>query len=192
MILRALALFCSVTLLAGCAAPLVVAGGAAATGVVVAKDRRTAGTMLDDERIEMKSQQAIADDQELMENTYVNITSYNGVVLITGEANLAAYKQRVEKLVRQQTKVRFVRNELQVGPLSDSASRRNDSLITARLKSGLIRADNVDSSNIKVVSESATVYLMGLVTPEEADQVVAVARKTEGVARIVKVFEYNK
>jgi osmotically-inducible protein OsmY len=148
--------------------------------------------MLDDERIEMKSQQAIADDTELMENTYVNITSYNGVVLITGEATLPVYKQRVEKLVKEQTKVRIVRNELQIAPLSDSASRRNDTVITARLKSRLIRADNVDSSNIKVVSESATVYLMGLVTPEEGDQVVDVARKTEGVARIVKVFEYKK
>lgn len=192
MLLRITALITMVSLLGGCAAPLVVAGGAAAAGVVVAKDRRTAGTMLDDERIEMHSQRRIAEDKELAENTHVSVTSYNGVVLLTGEAVLPMYKTRVEKLVRQVEKVRMVRNELQIMAPSSAASRSRDTLLTTRVKSRLFGADNLDATAIKVVSERSTVYLMGLVTRAEAEHAVQVARTTSGVERIVKVFEYTE
>lgn len=191
MLARIIALITTLSLLGGCAAPLVVAGGAAAAGVVVAKDRRTAGTMLDDERVEIRSQRRIAEDKELVENTHVNITCYNGVVLITGEAVLPMYKTRVEELVRQEEKVREVRNELQITAPSTTSSRSRDTLLTTRVKSRLLGADNVDSSSIKVVSEQSTVYLMGLVTRGEADHAVQVTRNTDGVMRIVKVFEYT-
>lgn len=190
MLFRIVALITLFSLLSACTAPLMIAGGAAAAGVVIAKDRRTAGTMLDDERIEIKAARSIAADTELVQNTHVNITSFNGVVLITGEAVLPMYKTRVEELVRKQEKVREVRNELVIASPSSSANRSRDTLLTTRIKSRLFGDENIDSSSVKVVSENATVYLMGLVNHNEADQAVQVARSTAGVQRIVKIFEY--
>ncbi len=191
MLLRLTALFTVCTLLTGCAAPLLVAGGAAA-GVVIAKDRRSTDVMLSDERIELSSQGRITDDPQLLKNSHINITSYNGVVLITGEIPLPVHKVRVEKLVRSERGVREVRNELRIAPPSDTASRRNDTAITTRVISRLFKTENIDSTNVKVVSENATVYLMGLLNREEAEKVVQVVRRTPGVMRVVKVFEYDK
>lgn len=180
------------TLLSGCAAaPVLVVGSAAATGAVVANDRRTAGSMLDDQSLELKLQQRIAEDAELVQNSHVSITSYNGVVLLTGETLQDEYKTRIEQLTRAHRKVREVRNDILVGPLSDSASRNRDTVLTTRVKSRLISSDQVEAGSIKVISERATVYLMGLVSRQEADAAVEVVRHTEGVERIVKVFEYD-
>lgn len=190
MLMRIFAFITLLSLLSACTAPIIIAGGAAAAGVVIAKDRRTAGTMLDDERIEIKAGRDIASDTELVQNTHVNITSFNGVVLITGEAVLPMYKTRVEEIVRKEQKVREIRNELIIASPSSSADRSRDTLITTRIKTRLLGDSDVDSSTIKVVTEHGTVYLMGLVKRQEADQAVEVARTTPNVARIVKVFEY--
>lgn len=190
MPLRAGVLSILLALLTGCAAPLVLAGGAAA-GVAIVKDRRSAEVMLNDERIEISAQDRITDDAELLEGSHVNITSYNGVVLISGETVLPMYKARIEKMVREERGVREVRNELHIGPASSTESRRNDTKLTARVLSRLFDADGVDTANVKVVSENATVYLMGMLNRDEAERVVQVVRRTEGVARVVKVFEYQ-
>ncbi|MGM0594980.1 MAG: BON domain-containing protein [Pseudomonadota bacterium] len=192
MMPRVTALLLTLTLLGGCAAaPLMVAGGAATTGILVAKDRRTAGTMIDDEGIELTTQQRIAERPALMENSYINITSYNGVVLLLGEVEQPHYREEVEKLARRHEKVRQVRNAITVGERSDSASRNRDARLTARVKSRLIQAEQVEAQSIKVISHKARVYLMGLVSREEAARAVDVVRQTPGVARIVKVFEYT-
>lgn len=191
MLSRILALMLSFSLLQGCAAPLVIAGGSAAAGVMVAKDRRTAGTMLDDQGIELKIQQGIADNPDLLENTHISVTSYNGIVLLTGEAELPLYRHQVQRLAKAQPKVREIRNAIEIAPASDSASRKRDAVLTGRVKSRLIGADGVDANSIKVVSDKGTVYLMGLVSQSEAARAVDMVRHTEGVARIVKVFEYT-
>ncbi|MCW8829515.1 MAG: BON domain-containing protein [Gammaproteobacteria bacterium] len=188
---RLIPLLCALLLLHGCAAPLVIAGGAAITGVMVAKDRRSVGTMLDDQAIELKVQQQLTADAELLDNSHINITSYNGVVLLSGEALLPLYKQRIEQIVRQQNKVREVHNAVEIGPLSDASSRKRDIQLTARLKSRLVADEKLDAVTIKVVTERGNVYLMGLVSHQEAELAVKVARSTKGVVRIVKVFEYS-
>lgn len=190
MLLRITAFIALLSLLSACTAPIIIAGSAAAAGVVIAKDRRTAGTMLDDERTEIKAGRGIAADKELLQNTHVNVTSFNGIVLLTGEAVLPMYKAKVEEIVRREQKVREVRNELIIASPSTAAERSRDTLITTRVKSRLFGEANVDSSTIKVVTERATVYLMGLVKHKEADHAVQVARTTPDVTRIVKVFEY--
>ncbi len=190
MFVRLGILFVLIFQLSGCAAPLVIAGGAAA-GVAIAKDRRNAETMLNDERIELSAQERITDNAELLSGVHVNITSYNGVVLLTGEAVLPLYKAQVEKLVREEEGVREVRNELRIAPASDSESRRNDTALTTRVLSRLFDAEGVDTANVKVVSENASVYLMGLLSRAEAEKVVEVVRRTPGVARVIKVFEYQ-
>ena len=177
-------------ILSGCAAPLLI-GGAAATGVAVANDRRTAGTMLDDERIEMNVLSEVARDQQLVADTHLNVTSYNGIVLLSGEAKSPALAERISAIAGRVIKVREVKNELRIGFLSDSASRNRDTMLTSRVKSRLVAAENVDGTAFKVVSEQGTVYLMGLVTPTEAEAAVNVVRRTEGVLRIVQVVEYQ-
>jgi osmotically-inducible protein OsmY len=190
MLLRLGALLVTLNLISGCAAPLVIAGGAAA-GVMVARDNRSAEVMLNDERIEISTQDRITANAELLANSHINITSYNGVVLITGEVLLPMYKAQVEKLVQEERGVRDIRNALRVAPASDTESRRNDTVLTSRVLSRLFDAENIESNNVKVVSENATVYLMGLLSRDQAERVVQVARRTPGVARVVKVFEYT-
>lgn len=188
-----LPLLLTVALLGGCAAaPVVVGVGGAAAGVMVAKDRRTAGMMLDDERIELRTMDIAAKDPLLRDNAHINATSYNGQLLLTGEVPdqrsgewLAAQAAKIER-------VTVVKNELMVGPVSDSASRRADTMTTSRVKNRLLsELDNGLGQDIKVVTERGTVYLMGLLSRNEAERAVAIVRTTRGVARIVKVFEYR-
>jgi osmotically-inducible protein OsmY len=190
MLLRLGALLVTLNLISGCAAPLVIAGGAAA-GVMVARDNRSAEVILNDERIELSAQDRITADAELLANSHINITSYNGVVLISGEVQLPMYKAQVENLVRAEKGVREIRNVLRVAPVSDTESRRNDTVLTGRVLSRLFDAEDIDSPNIKVVTENATVYLMGILSRAQAERVVQVTRHTPGVARVVKVFEYT-
>jgi osmotically-inducible protein OsmY len=176
-------------MLNGCAAPLLI-GGAAATGISVAKDRRTAGTMLDDERIELNVLSEVARDQELSQDSHLNVTSYNGIVLLSGEVQTDALGSRIATFATQVAKVREVRNELRIAPPSSAGERSRDTVITTRVKSRLVADPAIDGTSIKVVSENGTVYLMGLVSLDEAASAVEVTRNTNGVQRIVKVFEY--
>ena len=189
---KALSLLIAASLLGGCAAaPVVVGVGAVTGGVMVASDRRSAGMILDDERIELNTMSMVADDALLRDNAHINATSYNGQLLLTGEV---PDQQSGEHLAAQAAKlqrVTIVKNELMVGPVSDSASRTADSTVTTRVKSRLISdLEGGLGKHIKVVTERGTVYLMGLVTTSEAEQAVAIVRTTRGVQRIVKVFEY--
>ncbi len=188
-ITRFLVIVSALLALNGCAAPLVI-GGAAATGVAVAYDRRTAGTILDDERIELQVLSLVAEEQQLAQRTHLNVTSYNGIVLLTGEIEEEALGQRIAELARKVAKVREIKNELVIGPPSPAASRSRDTVLTTRVKSRLVADSSVDATAIKVVSENGTVYLMGMVNRSEAANAVEVTRSTEGVQRIVKVFEY--
>ncbi|HEX9803476.1 MAG TPA: BON domain-containing protein [Gammaproteobacteria bacterium] len=177
-------------LLNGCAAPLIL-GGAAATGIAVAKDRRTAGTMLDDERIELNVLNEVAREEELSRGSHLNVTSYNGIVLLSGEVETEAMGRRIAELAGKVAKVREVKNALRIGPPSSAGERSRDTVITTRVKSRLVSDKAVDGTSIKVISEHGTVYLMGLVSRDEAASAVEVTRNTNGVQRIVKVFEYT-
>jgi len=176
-------------LLQGCA-PVIV-GGAAVGAVAVADDQRTTGTIIDDQGIELKIGKAINDVVELREQAHVNITSFNGVVLLSGEAPSAAQRERIEKLARDTVKVRHVANEIVVGPVTSFASRSRDSWITTKVKSQLFGADDVAGNQIKVVTEAQTVYLMGLVSRREGERAAGIARHTASVKRVVKLFEYT-
>lgn len=180
------------TLLTGCAAPLVVGLGGAAAGMAVASDRRTAGMMLDDERIEMNTIDIVSRDPVLRDSSHVNATSFNGQLLLSGEVPDQQSSQLLAQRAARLARVSVVKNELTVGPVSDSATRTTDTSITSRVKSRMLSELGAGlAHHIKVVSESGTVYLMGLVTHEEAAQAVEVTRRTKGVQRIVKVFEYQ-
>jgi len=167
--------------------PLVV-GGAIAGTAVVATDRRTTGTQLDDEVIEDKS--ALAIHERFKGDFHVNVTSFNGIVLLTGEVPAESAKADIGELVRKTPKVRAVQNELVVGPVTDMASRSNDSLITSKVKARFVEAAKFQINYVKVVTEHGVVYLMGVVRRDEGDAAAEIARTTDGVQRVVKVFEY--
>lgn len=185
---RSLPALLALALCAGCA-PLLV-GGAATTGAVVAGDPRTAGTLVEDQAIEMRAAAALRADQQLREQTHVSITSYNEVVLLTGQAPSRALRERAVALVREVDKVRHVFDEIAIGAPSALISRTNDSLITTRVKTRLLTDAAINAQRIKVVTEANVVYLMGFVTPEQGALAADIASATPGVKRVVKLFEY--
>jgi osmotically-inducible protein OsmY len=173
------------TQLAGCFPAIV--GGAAATGVMAA-DRRTSGIYIEDEGIELKASQRIS--SELGENIHANVTSFNRNVLITGEAFNAETKAKAESIVKEVENVRSITNELVVAPKSSLSSRSSDTYITSKVKSRLVTENRFPANYVKVVTEKSTVFLMGLVTKQEAADAVDIASGTSGVEKVVKVFEY--
>ena len=186
--LRYLLLIPALLMLQGCA-PLLV-GGAAATGIIVAQDRRTAGTMLNDQRIEIRVKDFVAKDKELLEHSHIKVDSYNGIVLITGETALPVMSDRIADFARAEVQVREVRNELRIAPPSEISTRRADIALSSRVRTRLFSDPEVKSGAIKVVTDQGTVYLMGLVTRAEAEQAVNATRTVQGVNRIVRIFEY--
>jgi osmotically-inducible protein OsmY len=171
----------------GCA-PVIIAGGA--TAVVVAQDRRTVGVQLDDENVEIKTAAALRADPELKEQAHINVTCYNGATLLTGEAPSPALRDRVLTLVRAIPGVRRTVNEIRLAPPSESASRNRDAFLTAKTRTRLLGTRELESSHIKIVTESASVYLMGLVSKAQGELATEAARGVDGVQRVVKLFEY--
>ena len=184
---RLLLLLLPLLTLPGCA-PVIVAG--AATGAAVAHDRRTFGSMIDDQTIELKAGAAIVSDATLRSQTHINITSMNGIVLLTGEATTLEDRDQVLKLVREVNGVRRISNEMRITSPSPIGRRAQDSLITSAVKSRLLVAKDVDPTRIKVVTENNAVYLMGIVTRDEGEHAAAHAATIDGVDRVVKIFEY--
>jgi osmotically-inducible protein OsmY len=172
-------------LLQGCFPLAVTSVGTAA---LVATDRRTAGTYLEDETIEWK---VFGRLREGFAGAHVNATSYNRRVLLTGEAPSEETKKKVEEAVRAIENVKEVTNELQVAGASSLASRGSDSLITSNVKARMVNNGRFSPQHVKVLTEAGVVYLMGLVTQQEGDAAVEIARNTSGVVRVVKVFEYT-
>ena len=167
-------------------APLVVGGAAVMTGVV-ALDRRTAGTQLEDETIEIKVASAIRRD--LGDRVHLNTTSYNRQVLLTGEAQTAADRERAEKLAQSQENVKSVVNDLAVMAPSSITQRTKDTVITGQVKASFLDAKDLQSNAIKVVTERGIVYLMGRVTAREAKRATDITRSIDGVRKVVRVFD---
>jgi osmotically-inducible protein OsmY len=174
------------TLLAGCA-PVLVAG-AVGGAALVATDRRSAGAQVDDSSIELKIANNIG--AGFGDRVHVNVTSYNGIVLLTGEVPTQDTMQSIVEIARTTPKVRTVDNELLIGPASNLESRTDDSYITAKVKSRFVEANKFSATHVKVVTERQVVYLMGLVTHAEADAATQIAATTSGVVRVVKLFQY--
>jgi len=174
----------TMTALTGCF-PL-VAGGMV-TGALVASDRRTTGTVAEDQGIEVKAANRIQDS--LGDRAHVNVTSYNRQVLITGEVPSAQDKQLVEKIVTGVENVRNVVNELNIMGNSSLTQRSSDSLVTGRVKARLVDAQDLFANSFKVVTEHGTTYIMGRVTQREANRATEIIRGTDGVQRLVRVLE---
>ncbi len=176
--------FAAAALVQGCA-PLLLGGAVIGTGLV-ATDRRSPGIQLEDEAIELR---AAARVRELATLGQVGITSYNRVVLITGEVPATREKLAVEEAVMKVENVRSVVNDLTIALNSGIGARSGDAILSTKVKASLIDAKDLQANAYKVVVERGVVYLMGRVTEREADRGVEVARAVPGVEKVVKVFE---
>jgi osmotically-inducible protein OsmY len=173
------------TFLGGCA-PLLI-GGAIAGGAMVYTDRRSSGTQLEDEVIEVKGMNRVT--EMFGERAHVNVTSYNRIVLLTGEVPAEADKASLQQSTSKIENVQSVVNEVIVGPPRSMSGRSNDALLTSKVKASFIDTKDLFSNALKVVTSNDVVYLMGRVTQREADRAAEVARGVSGVRKVVKVFE---
>ena len=171
--------------LAGCFGVAVVGMGA---GALMLSDRRPSETYVTDQGIELRASNSIS--EKYHDRVHVNVTSYNRMVLITGEVPDAATKADVEQIVAGKPNVKATQNELKISGLSALGGRSNDSLITSKVKGRFIDYGKFSANIVKVVTENGTVYLMGLVTQREADAATQIARETSGVLGVVRLFEY--
>jgi osmotically-inducible protein OsmY len=181
---------CAVLLLSGAAllpacAPLLL-GGAMVGGSMMAVDRRTSGAQVEDQAIELKSLSRVG---ELATLGHVSVTSYNRMVLISGEVPTAADRTRVEETMQRLENVRSVVNELAVMGNSSLGARSNDAILSAKVKATLVDAKDMQAQAVKVVTERGTVYLLGRVTEREANRATDLARSVSGVLKVVRVFE---
>lgn len=166
--------------------PLLV-GGAATGGSVMALDRRTTGAQVDDETIELKAMNRVR--EAIGSRGHVNSTSYNRMLLVTGEVPTEADKATLEQEFKRIDNVRSVVNELAVMETSSLATRSRDTFITSKVKATFVEAKDMHANAFKVVTERSTVFLMGRVTEQEADRAADLARRVSGVQKVVRVFE---
>ena len=166
-------------------APVMLAGFAGTA--MVASDRRTSGTQLEDETIELRGSARIRD--ALGERAHVNITSYNRQVLLSGEVATERDKQIVEGLLEKLENVKSVVNELSIMQPASLSSRSNDLLLSAKVKASLVDSRDLFANAFKVVTERGTVYVMGRVTQREATSATNVIRNVNGVNKVVRLFE---
>ncbi len=181
----ALAAGTAVLALSGCA-PLIV-GGAAVGGALMATDRRTSGTQVEDQGIELKAQNRIRD--VVGERSHVNITSYDRQVLLTGEVFSEADKATIGQAVAKVENVRNVVNELEIGWPSSPSDRSRDLLLATKVKATLVDARNLSANAFTIVTERGVVYLMGKVTEAEASRAVELVRTISGVKKVVRLVQ---
>jgi osmotically-inducible protein OsmY len=183
--LTTLAGVCLATSMTACV-PLVV-GGAMMGGAMVATDRRTSATQLEDEAIVLRSNSRLR--SSLSDGGHVNVTSYNRQVLLTGEVSSEQEKKMAEETVSRVDNVQKIISELDIMEVSSLRQRSSDVLVTGRVRASLVDAKDVFANAFKVVTERGTTYLIGRVTQREADRATEIARSTPGVQKVVRIFE---
>lgn len=182
-----LALILFLPILVGCV-PMFAVGTATGTGAYISEDRRTSGMFIEDEGIELKGGRRIY--QQFGDKVHINITSYNRMVLLTGEAPTETIKTDIEKLIMGVDNVRKIFNEIAVAGNTSLTSRSNDTMITSKVKTRFLTERKFQINHVKIVTENEVVYLLGVVTQQEADNAAQIASSTAGVKKVVKVFEY--
>ena len=183
---RASGLLAIIFLLEGCYFPL-VATGVVATAVAVT-DRRTAGIILEDETIELKSMNELSKNFP-GEGISVAVTSFNRAVLLTGWVSNEDHSKEVASLIANVENVREIINELNIGPKATGKMFARDTILTAKIKASFIDEKKLNANVVKVKTENGIVFLMGIVTQREADLAADIASRVKGTKRVVQVFE---
>lgn len=187
MFKRSLIVLGTVVLLQGCAAA-VVAGTASA--VTTANDRRTIGSQIDDNNIEIKASIALSEIERLEKFANISAVSVNGIVLLVGQVSNEEMRNEAQRTIEGVSGIRKIHNQIRIGSNIGITTQTHDSWLTSKVKAQLLTAKDISSNNIKVVTENAEVFLMGLVSDSESTQAVNIARNVSGVERVIKVFEY--
>lgn len=177
----------SVLLLQSCAS---IIGVATDEPITPNPGKRTFGTVLDDQQIETLAYVNLDKSGDALKNSHISVTSYNGVVLLTGQVAESQLREQAAQVVSELKKVRQVHNELQIQGKTSLLARTNDTWLTSKVKSRLLANGDINGGRIKVVTEDGVVYLMGLLSRVEAEKAADVARSTSGVQKVVRVFEY--
>ncbi len=173
--------------LQGCA-PVVVAGAAAGADVI--HDRRTLGSIVNDDTVELKATGILDTDPQLRHVVHVSAISVNGIVLLTGQAPTTQLRDLVLAKIRNIPSIRRILNEIEVAPVSTLAERAQDSWITTQVETRFLVTKGLDPTRVKVVTANSIVYLMGLVTQQEGSLAANAAANVRGVVRVVELFEY--
>lgn len=174
-------------LASGCG-PLVIAG--ATYGGALLHERRSTQTVLADEQIELQAGHLYFNTEDIKQNSRISITSYNLEVLLTGQARTAAVARRFAEQVARLPKVTKVYNEVEIGPNISLTRQSQDAYLGSRAKLALvnIKLADFDPLRVKVVVDNGVIYLLGLLTPSEAEAVVDKVRRVPGVVRVVQLF----
>ncbi len=152
-------------------------------------NKRTLGRIIEDDNIETKVEVNIHASNDAYDTAHLVVVSYNGYVLLAGQVSDKVLKARATAVVRKVQNVRRIYNELEIGPPTSGLTRGKDSWITSKIKSVLLTSDDIESSQVKVVTENGVVYLMGLVTQKEATHVKEMAADVSGVSKVVSLFQ---
>lgn len=191
--MKTLTRICAITtlsaVLSGCGAVIV---GGVATGAVVAHDRRTTGTVVEDKEITLRANDVLASNPDIRQRSNIAITSYNLKVLLTGQAESPDLAERLAAQIAQLPRVAHVYNEVTVGAEATWSDAASDTYLTSKVKVALfdIKMDGFDPLRVKVTTSKSTVYLMGLVTRREAEAVTDKVRYLSGVQKVVRLFDY--
>lgn len=172
--------------LAGCAKIITVT---TSEPIQIKTNKRTLGTKINDQQLETVARVNLNKASQQLEDAHINIDSFNGVVLLTGQVPTEQLRSLAGDTVTKINPVRQVHNELTVAAPTDFQARSADSWITTKVKTKLI-ASSIQSRRILIATEARTVFLMGLVSRFEADRITDIAKNTDGVRQVVKVFEY--
>lgn len=188
---RAFAALLSLFLLAnlgGCA--LLMGAVSDDDGIEQAATDRTMGRVIDDELLENIALVNIRKAAPGLAESHLSVTSFNGVVLLTGQVRAEDLKRRAEEVVRELRNTRRVYNELEIAGPTSLLTRSGDSWVSSKVKTKLLASEAAPGRDIKVVTENGVVYLLGLVTRDDADAAAEIARNTGGVRKVVRMFEY--
>lgn len=177
----------SVAFLQGCVAVAVVGIGAGASAAV---DHRTIGTQIDDQQIELTAHSRLAKLPEIEKHTNLQVVSMNGMVLVVGQAPNSYLRDLAIKTINEVQGVEKIHNQIRIGNTTALTTQTNDLWLTSKAKAALFGSDSLEATNIKVVTENGEVFLMGLVTQDEAQEAVDIVRNISGVNRVFKMFEY--
>lgn len=167
-----------------------VIGSTAVAGSVILFDKRSTTTMVEDHNITQQIGTKIAEDKTLQNNSHISVAAFNHLVLLTGQAPSVHARNNALKYAQQTKNVKRVYNEIRIGKPTTALTRTNDTWLTTKVKTNMLTTDGLRSGQITVVTEDATVYLMGLVNHLQADMATDVARQVTGVKKVVKLFEY--
>ncbi|XTZ38930.1 division/outer membrane stress-associated lipid-binding lipoprotein [Salmonella enterica] len=185
-----LAVLISALLLQGCVGAVVV--GSAAVGTKAATDPRTVGTQVDDGTLELRVNSALSKDEQLKKEARINVTAYQGKVLLTGQSPTTELSSRAKQIAMGTDGAVEVFNEIRQGQPVGLGTASTDTWITTKVRSQLLGSDQVKSSNVKVTTENGEVFLMGLVTEREGQAAADIASRVSGVKHVTTAFTLLK